>query len=40
MKAFIVERADGPFREIEMAVPVPAPGQVLVKIHASRDQPA
>ena len=39
MKAFIVEKADGPFREIDMAVPVPAPGQVLVKIHASGINP-
>src|SRR5579871_1802243 len=39
MKAFIVETADGPFREIEMATPVPATGQVLVKIHASGINP-
>ena len=34
MKAYLVEKADGPFREVEMAKPQPSDGQVLIKIHA------
>ena len=39
MKAYVVETANGPFREIEMPKPVPAHGQVLVKICASGINP-
>jgi NADPH:quinone reductase-like Zn-dependent oxidoreductase len=39
MKAYIVETPDGPFREIDIATPVPAPGQVLIKIAASGVNP-
>jgi NADPH:quinone reductase and related Zn-dependent oxidoreductases len=39
MKALIVETACGPFRVVELPKPVPGPGQVLVKIHASGVNP-
>jgi NADPH:quinone reductase len=39
MKAFVVEVANGPFREIEIAKPVAAPGQVVVQIRASGVNP-
>lgn len=35
MKAALVETNDGPFRLVEIARPVPAAGQVLVRVHAS-----
>jgi len=34
MKAYVVERANGPFCEVEVATPQPAHGQVLVKVQA------
>ncbi|WP_158823493.1 zinc-dependent alcohol dehydrogenase family protein [Granulicella sp. S156] len=34
MKAYLVEKADGPFREVEMAKPQPSYDQVLIKVHA------
>jgi len=34
MKAYLVEKADGPFREVEMAKPQPSHDQVLIKVHA------
>ncbi len=39
MKAYIVERAGGPFREVDIPTPPPANRQVLVKIHASGINP-
>ncbi|MEO6910667.1 MAG: alcohol dehydrogenase catalytic domain-containing protein [Edaphobacter sp.] len=39
MKAYIVETANGPFREVEMPTPVPRDGQVLVRICASGINP-
>lgn len=39
MKAYVVEAADGPFREVEMPTPTPAHGQVVVKIRASGVNP-
>jgi NADPH:quinone reductase len=39
MKAYVVESANGPFREMEMPTPVPSPGQVVVKIFASGINP-
>lgn len=39
MKAYIVEAANGPFREVEMPTPTPRHGQVLVKIYASGINP-
>ena len=39
MKAFVVEVANGPFRELEISKPEPEPGQVLVKIQASGVNP-
>lgn len=39
MKAYSVEIANGPFREVEIAVPKMEPGQVLVKICASGVNP-
>jgi NADPH:quinone reductase-like Zn-dependent oxidoreductase len=39
MKALVVETASGPFRLVEIPVPVPGPGEVLVKIHASGVNP-
>jgi NADPH2:quinone reductase len=39
MKAYVVETANGPFREVDMPTPTPAPGQVIVKIHASGINP-
>lgn len=39
MNGFIVEAANGPFREVEMPTPVPANGQVLVRICASGINP-
>lgn len=39
MKAYIVDTANGPFREAELAKPEPGPGQVLVKICASGVNP-
>ena len=35
MKAYIVEQPDGPFIPTELPRPIPAVGQVLVRIHAS-----
>ena len=34
MKAYVVEKANGPFREVEMAKPQPSDDQVLIKVHA------
>ena len=39
MKAFVVEVANGPFKELEISKPEPGPGQVLVKIQASGVNP-
>jgi len=39
MNGYIVETAGAPFREIEMPTPVPASGQVLVRVHASGVNP-
>lgn len=39
MKAYVVEVANGPFREVEIATPLPMGGQVLVKICASGINP-
>lgn len=39
MKALVVETASGPFRLVEIPRPVPGPGEVLVKIHASGVNP-
>ena len=39
MKAYIVETANGPFREVEMLTAVPMTGQVLVRICASGINP-
>lgn len=39
MNAFIVETTNGPFHEVEMPTPVPAHGQVLVRICASGINP-
>ena len=34
MKAYLVEKANGPFREVEMERPEPSHNQVLIKVHA------
>ncbi len=39
MKALVVETASGPFRLVELPKPVPGPGEILVKIHASGVNP-
>jgi NADPH:quinone reductase len=39
MKAYVVESAGGPFRAVEIPMPQPASGQVLVKISASGINP-
>jgi NADPH:quinone reductase len=39
MKAFVVQTPGGPFQEVELATPSPAPHQVLVKIHAAGINP-
>jgi uncharacterized protein GlcG (DUF336 family) len=39
MKAYVVESAGGPFREVEIPTPQPANDQVLVKIRASGVNP-
>src|ERR1700722_19292941 len=39
MKAYVVESAGGPFREVEIPTPQPASDQVLVKIRASGVNP-
>jgi NADPH:quinone reductase len=39
MKAYVVETANGPFREVEIPTPLPTQGQVLVKILASGINP-
>lgn len=39
MKAFFVETPNGPFHEVEIPTPCPAPHQVLVKIHAAGVNP-
>jgi NADPH:quinone reductase-like Zn-dependent oxidoreductase len=39
MNAYIVDTANGPFREVEMPTPTPAHGQVLVRICASGINP-
>jgi NADPH2:quinone reductase len=35
MRAYVVNEPDGPFVEVELPKPTPAPGKVLVRIHAS-----
>jgi NADPH:quinone reductase-like Zn-dependent oxidoreductase len=39
MKTYVVEEANGPFREVDVKKPDPGPGQVLVKICASGINP-
>ncbi len=39
MKAYVVEKANGPFREVEIATPQPLHGQVLVRVQASGVNP-
>ena len=39
MRAAMVDRRGGAFRLVEVARPVPAPGEVLVRIHASGVNP-
>jgi NADPH2:quinone reductase len=39
MKAYVVEHAQGPFREVDLPCPVPGPDQVLVRVHASGVNP-
>jgi NADPH2:quinone reductase len=39
MRALIVDQAGGPFRSVEVAQPVPAAGEVLVRIRASGVNP-
>lgn len=39
MKAFVVEVANGPFREVEMPTPLPLDGQLLVRVSASGINP-
>jgi NADPH2:quinone reductase len=39
LKAYVVEAANGPFREVEMPTPVPMEGHVLVRICASGINP-
>jgi hypothetical protein len=39
MRAYVVERPEGAFRETELPRPVPAEGQVLVRINASGVNP-
>jgi NADPH2:quinone reductase len=39
MKAFQVQTPDGPFLEVELPTPTPAPHQVLVKIHSAGVNP-
>jgi NADPH2:quinone reductase len=39
MKAYVVEQPRGPFREVDLPRPVPGPGQVLVRVHASGVNP-
>lgn len=39
MKAYVVEVANGPFREVDVMKPEPGPGQVLVRICASGVNP-
>jgi NADPH2:quinone reductase len=39
MKAFQVQTPDGPFIEVELPTPTPAPHQVLVKIHSAGVNP-
>jgi len=39
MKSYVVEAANGPFREVDVVTPEPGPGQVLVKVCASGINP-
>jgi NADPH2:quinone reductase len=39
MRAYLVERPDGEFRAVDLPRPVPAAGQVLVRVHASGINP-
>ena len=39
MRAYVVERVQGAFREVDLPCPVPGPGQVLVRVHASGVNP-
>lgn len=39
MRAYVVEHVQGAFREVDVPCPVPRPGQVLVRVHASGVNP-
>src|SRR6202046_5458631 len=39
MRAYLVERPEGEFRAVDLARPVPAARQVLVRVHASGINP-
>jgi NADPH:quinone reductase len=39
MRAYIVQHANGPFREVDLPRPLPGPGQVLVRVHAGGINP-
>jgi NADPH2:quinone reductase len=39
MKAYVVDQVQGAFREVDLPCPVPGPGQVLVRVHASGVNP-
>jgi NADPH:quinone reductase-like Zn-dependent oxidoreductase len=39
MRAYVVEQVQGAFREVDLPCPVPGPGQVLVRVHASGVNP-
>src|SRR3984885_11255663 len=39
MRAYLVERPEGEFRAVDLPRPIPAAGQVLVRVHASGVNP-
>jgi NADPH2:quinone reductase len=39
MRVYIVEQAGGPFTTVDAPRPIPAQGQVLVRVHASGVNP-
>jgi len=39
MRAYVVDQVQGAFREVDLPCPVPGPGQVLVRVHASGVNP-
>jgi NADPH:quinone reductase len=39
MKTYVVDAANGPFREVVVVKPEPGPGQVLVRIRVSGVNP-